>query len=543
MSPDSEHRIAAVGPGRVPGRADVSGKRAEALEASAPGRASRSGDRALHIADALSLYERGLTVALRRPEDAAGRRRGWVVRRLLLAADLTGLIVAFLLTQLVLGAGDGLGERGEFLLFFGTLPGWVLLARLYRLYDRDEERTNHSTVDDVVGVFHLVTISSWVFYALASLSGLAVPDFLKVFTFWVFAIAAVTLGRVAARAAARRTAAYVQNTVVVGAGEIGQLVARKILQHPEYGMNVIGFVDADPRERRADLEHLPVLGQLERLPEIVERFRIDRVFVAFSKESPTETLAVVRALRALDVQIDIVPRLFEVLGPSVEINTVEGIQLVSLSPARLSRSSRMIKRTFDIVVAAIALVATAPLFAYIVWRVKRDSPGPAVFRQTRLGMNMKEFRMLKFRTMKVETSADEHREYIGSTMDARALPQSSGLYKLERPSAVTEFGRWLRKTSLDELPQLINVLKGDMSLVGPRPCIPYETDYFKPHHFERFLVPAGLTGHWQVKARAHSTFGEALDLDVAYARSWSFALDLRLLCQTPLQLIRRGETA
>jgi lipopolysaccharide/colanic/teichoic acid biosynthesis glycosyltransferase len=127
-------------------------------------------------------------------------------------------------------------------------------------------------------------------------------------------------------------------------------------------------------------------------------------------------------------------------------------------------------------------------------------------------------------------------------MDPLAQASENGLYKLDQVEAVTPFGRWLRKTSIDELPQLINVLRGDMSLVGPRPCIPYETEHFEPHQFDRFLVPAGMTGLWQVMARAHATFGEALDMDVAYARGWSLGLDLRLLCRTPMVVLRQQGT-
>jgi undecaprenyl-phosphate galactose phosphotransferase len=129
-------------------------------------------------------------------------------------------------------------------------------------------------------------------------------------------------------------------------------------------------------------------------------------------------------------------------------------------------------------------------------------------------------------------------------MDAKAAPAGNGIYKLDRSDAVTRSGRWLRKTSLDELPQLINVLRGEMSLVGPRPCLEYELEHFEPHHFEHFKVPAGITGLWQVTARAHSTFGEALELDVSYARNWSLALDLVLILRTPFQLLRqRNATA
>jgi lipopolysaccharide/colanic/teichoic acid biosynthesis glycosyltransferase len=152
---------------------------------------------------------------------------------------------------------------------------------------------------------------------------------------------------------------------------------------------------------------------------------------------------------------------------------------------------------------------------------------------------MEPFEALKFRTMKVDTDDSAHRAFIRATMSASAEPTANGLYKLDRSDAVTRSGRWLRKTSLDELPQLINVLRGDMSLVGPRPCLEYETEGFEPHHFERFKVPAGITGLWQVTARAHSTFGEALDFDVAYARNWSLGLDVLLILRTPFELLRQ----
>ena len=141
-------------------------------------------------------------------------------------------------------------------------------------------------------------------------------------------------------------------------------------------------------------------------------------------------------------------------------------------------------------------------------------------------------------------SADDapHREYVRQIMHPGASPTSNGLYKLDRSADVTAFGRWLRHTSLDELPQLLNVLRGEMSIVGPRPCLAYETDLFEPHHFDRFLVPAGMTGLWQVTARARATLKEALDLDAAYARNWSLRLDLWLLARTPVTLVRGGST-
>jgi lipopolysaccharide/colanic/teichoic acid biosynthesis glycosyltransferase len=208
----------------------------------------------------------------------------------------------------------------------------------------------------------------------------------------------------------------------------------------------------------------------------------------------------------------------------------------------MSRSAFQLKRAFDVAASAALVLVTWPLFLAIAIWIRLDSPGPIFFRQTRLGLDQHPFVAFKFRTMRVETSDQAHREYIQHAMDSNVAPETGGLYKLDRGDSITRAGQWLRKTSLDELPQLFNVIRGDMSLVGPRPCIPYETQHFEPHHFDRFLVPAGITGLWQVKARAHSTFVEALEMDVAYARSRSFGLDFLLLLQTPLQLLRLRAT-
>ena len=189
------------------------------------------------------------------------------------------------------------------------------------------------------------------------------------------------------------------------------------------------------------------------------------------------------------------------------------------------------------------LVVLGPILILIAICIKLDSKGPVLFRQRRLGYDMNPFTVFKFRTMRVDTDEDEHRRYIERTLTHEAAPNSNGLYKLDRSESVTRVGRFLRKTSLDELPQLFNVLVGDMSLVGPRPCLDYETRGFADHHFERFLMAPGLTGLWQVTARARSTFGEALDMDVAYVRGWSLSLDLRLLMKTPFSLVRMRATA
>jgi exopolysaccharide biosynthesis polyprenyl glycosylphosphotransferase len=489
--------------------------------------------------------ERTLAVLARRRSSAV-KRRGALVRRGLLVADVTGLALAFVLTELWFGssgAADSLSIGNEYVVFLATLPLWLVFAKLYRLYDHDEERADHTTLEDLLGVFHLVTVGAFLLVLASWLTGIAYPNLDKLAGFWAAAIAFITVSRAGARFVCRRSPIYVQNTVVVGAGDVGQLVARKLRLHREYGINVVGLVDSSPRELRADLEGVPVLGAPDALPELIEAIGIDRVVIAFSGEEHEKTIELMRELRDLDVQIDVVPRLFEGLGPHVKLYSVEGLPMLGLPTVKRFPFSKRIKRLTDIAGAAVGLALTAPIFAYAAWRIRRESPGPVFFRQTRLGQDRREFTVLKFRTMVCDVDDAPHREYIKATMTSTATAGANGLYKLDRDDAVTPFGRKLRKTSLDELPQLINVLRGDMSLVGPRPCLAYETDHFKPQHFERFRVPPGMTGLWQVSARAHATFGEALDMDVTYVRSWSLGLDLWLLFRTPLHLLRLKGTA
>ena len=486
-----------------------------------------------------SVDDQTFALIMRRRQSRKPKDRGWLVRRLLLAGDVLGLSLGFLSAA---GASEAKwpGTWIGFAIFVASLPAWVVGAKLLGLYDKDEAEADHTTLDDLGRVFLLVTTGAFGFAVAASYT---TADMKQVLLFWVLGMVGVAGGRALARVTSRRTLTYLQNAVIVGAGDIGQLIGRKVLQHPEYGINLVGFVDAEPKERQSALGHLTILGTPEELPEIVRLLGIDRVIIAFSRDDPRQTLEIVRPLRQFKVQVDIVPRLFGIVGPNAEVHSLEAMPMLGLPPAKLGRSSMLLKRVMDIVGAALLLVFTAPLFAGFAWRIKRDSPGPIFFRQRRLGLNQREFTVLKFRTMHVNAGDGPHRDYIKSSMAGKGEQASNGLFKLERTEDMTRFGAWLRRTSLDELPQLINVLRGDMSLVGPRPCLPYEVEHFAPHHFERFLVPAGLTGLWQVRARAHSDFGEALDIDVLYARSWSLGLDLQLLLRTPLQLLRSTATS
>jgi exopolysaccharide biosynthesis polyprenyl glycosylphosphotransferase len=474
------------------------------------------------------------------------KRRGALIRRGLIAADVVGLALAFIVTELWFGssgAADDLSVGNEYVVFLASLPVWLVFAKLYRLYDHDEERADHTTLEDLVGVFHLVTVGAFLLILGSWLTGFAYPNLDKLAGFWACAIGFIVVARAGARAICRRSPIYLQNTVVVGAGDVGQLVARKLKLHTEYGINLVGLVDAAPRELRADLNGTKVIGAPDALPELVRALDIDRVVIAFSDAPHEQMLELMRSLRDLDVQIDVVPRLFEAVGPHVKMYALEGMPILGLPTVKRFPFSRQIKRAMDVAGALAGLLLSAPIFAYAAWRIRRESPGPVFFRQTRLGQDKREFTVLKFRTMTRDADDAPHREFMKRAMSSSAAAGENGLYKLEREDVVTPFGRTLRKTSLDELPQLINILRGDMSLVGPRPCLDWETELFQPHHFERFRVPAGLTGMWQVSARSRSTFAEALDMDVSYARGWSLGLDLWLILRTPLHVLRRKGTA
>lgn len=487
--------------------------------------------------------ERTLEILERRRASGGLRRRGWLIRRALLTADMAGLLVAFVVATAIFGVGGSptnrLGQAGEYVLFGLALPVWVLVAKLYGLYDKDEERTDHSTADDFSGVFHLVTAMSWLLLTAAYLVPIAKPSLAKVMVFWAAAITAVPLARAALRAYCRRRVVYLQNTAIVGAGEVGQTLARKLLRHQEYGLNLVGFVDARPRDLDEDLQHLALLGELDDLPELVRVLDIERVVFAFSRDGHAESLDLIRRLNDAGVQVDVVPRFFEVIGAGVDVHTVEGVPVVGLRPFRLPRSSQLLKRALDLLGAVGGLFLLAPLFVFTALAIKIDSPGPVFFRQLRAGAGTSMFRIWKFRTMSFDAEArkDDLRH-----LSVHARPGGDPrMFKVSDDPRVTRVGRVLRRFSIDELPQLFNVVVGEMSLVGPRPLILEEDRYVAENWTRRRLdLKPGMTGLWQVLGRSDIAFGEMVRLDYLYVTSWSLGKDLRLLIQTIPAVLRSG---
>jgi exopolysaccharide biosynthesis polyprenyl glycosylphosphotransferase len=464
------------------------------------------------------------------------RPRGWLMRRLLLAADLVGLTTAFLLAMAVAppaAVADRVSSTAEIALFIASLPFWVILARMHSLYDRDEERSDHSTVDDIFGVFQVVTIGTWSFFAVTHLTGLPHPTVTRMVVFWLAAIALLPPFRAAARGVGRRQAAYVQNVIIVGSGEVARSLESKIQYHREYRLRVVGFVDRDNRPCPGS-DDLEMIGSTDDLPALVREHSVHRVVIAFTTESHEQTLDVIRALQGSNVQIDIVPRMFEALGTNARLHTIEGIPLVGLPSSQLSASARFLKRSLDLVGAVAGLILLAPVFALIAVCIKLDSRGPVFFRQVRMGAGEQAFRVFKFRTM-VNDAEKRKSEVAHLNMHVKDDPR---MFKVPNDPRVTRVGAILRRTRLDELPQLLNVIHGEMSLVGPRPLILDEDQFVERWARRRLELKPGMTGLWQVLGASDIPFDEMTKLDYLYVTNWSLREDLRLIMLTLPALAR-----
>jgi exopolysaccharide biosynthesis polyprenyl glycosylphosphotransferase len=317
----------------------------------------------------------------------------------------------------------------------------------------------------------------------------------------------------------------VKKVLVVGCGEVGRSVMGSIIARPELGYKVVGFLDDDPDRQSQDIGRLRALGPTTALPSLVREYNIDEAIVALPWYSIEKIMAIMAQCERLNIQARIVPDLFQLRLNRVDIEQISGIPLIGVRDISIQGWNRAVKRMADIVLAAVGLVIAAPLMGLVAVVIKCESSGPILFPQTRVGRDGRLFTLYKFRSMAPD--ADEHKARL------KFLNEASGpIFKMRDDPRLTRVGRWLRRLSIDELPQLWNVIKGEMSLVGPRPPVPSEVEEYEPWHHKRLLVEPGITGLWQVSGRSELTFDEMVLLDLFYTENWSLWLDFKIIVRT-----------
>jgi exopolysaccharide biosynthesis polyprenyl glycosylphosphotransferase len=338
------------------------------------------------------------------------------------------------------------------------------------------------------------------------------------------AVQYVVLGRLHARGVG------VRRTIIVGAGEIGRTVMRTVVARPGLGYQVIGFVDDNPEKGETNIGRFEGLGAVNNLPELIEKEDIDEVIITLPWMYHRKIMGIVRACERRNVSTHIVPDLFQMSLSRVDVDDLGGVPLVGVREVGFGHRVRAVKRLMDVVGALLALTLGAPILGLIAVAIRLDSEGPIMFRQTRVGADGEAFDIVKFRSM--YQGAEERLE------DLRDMSEVDGpIFKMKDDPRVTPVGRILRRTSLDELPQLWNVLRGEMSLVGPRPPIPAEVAEYLEWHKKRLEVRPGMTGLWQVSGRSLLSFDEQCLLDIYYIENWSLWLDFQILLRTVPEVV------
>jgi exopolysaccharide biosynthesis polyprenyl glycosylphosphotransferase len=455
--------------------------------------------------------------------------RDYRIRRLLLAADLLALALALVVALTIFPPERAAAQIG---LGLATLPVWALIFKLYGLYDRDVKRISHTTVDDLPWIFHALLIGGLLLWLLYRAVPAGDVKALPVLGFAAIAMVAVPLARSIARRTTRRILGP-ERVLLVGDGAVIPALFRKMRAHPEYGLDPVGVVS--PHADDGAEYPVPLLGHVGDLDlaRMATTHKLDRLVVSHNHVDDATLLALMQGCRRLSLKLGLLPQAFDAIGPSAEIDDVEGVTVLGVNPAVLSRSSRLLKRTMDVVGASALLLMASPLMVLAAVAIKLDSPGSVFFRQKRIGKFGRRFRLVKFRTMVAD--AEQRRDGL--------LAQSGDPHwlLLQQDPRVTRVGRVLRITSVDELPQLWNVLKGEMSLVGPRPLIEAEGEQLSGWTRTRIDLTPGLTGLWQVLGRSNIGFEEMVKLDYLYVTNWSLWTDVRLLLRTlPAVMTRRG---
>jgi exopolysaccharide biosynthesis polyprenyl glycosylphosphotransferase len=495
----------------------------EAQAATSTGAATKT----LPAGDTVVALDRGRTAE--RGGVRAGRRDS-VRRHALALSDMVAIVGAYLLVWVVDPPPGTLVERAPLL---AALPLWVVVNKLLGLYDRDANLINKSSLDEFPAIAHSIVLGTGFVFLVG---GLVLPFHVyrhQALWFALLALATTPAARGFVRAFVRQRFSP-ERILVIGSGSVADMVCRKLAGHDEYGIELVGYVDESwtDREPATDLPHL---GEVDVFDAVAREHDVERVVVTFSSLSHEQLLDVISTAKRLKLKVSIVPRLFEAMGHSVEIDSVQGMTLMGLSGLSRTRSSLLLKRTIDVCGAGLGLLVLSPLLVVVAVAIKLTSPGPVLFAQRRIGRDNTPFRMLKLRTM--YEGSDRLKAELAHLNEA-----SEPMFKIERDPRVTPLGRFLRRMSVDELPQLWNVLRGEMSLVGPRPLIPSEDAHVIGWHRDRLDLTPGLTGPWQVMGRTSIPFHEMIKLDYLYVAEWSLWNDVKLLLRTaPVVLGAKGQ--
>ena len=341
-----------------------------------------------------------------------------------------------------------------------------------------------------------------------------------------------------------RSKIFQRNVLILGAGENGKHVAANLFLHDYIGLRVVGFLDDEVSEGTPVFNGATVVGNVSTMRDCVRRYDVGEILICFEKMDHTRMMEIMEQTMSLNAIVKIASPLYEIIPLRRAIEHYGSIPVIGVFQSGMSPDKEFRKRMFDVVVASFLLLFLLPLLVILAVVVKLDSPGPVLFHQARVGRNGKQFQLYKFRSMTVGADDDEERkrQMAAFIQDKKKYdPNAAVSTKIVNTGRVTRTGKWFRQLSLDELPQLLNVLKGEMSLVGPRPCLPYEWDHYEEWHKRRLSVTPGLTGIWQVSGRSIVGFEDMVILDLHYIQNASFFLDVRLMVKTiPVMLFGIG---
>jgi exopolysaccharide biosynthesis polyprenyl glycosylphosphotransferase len=472
------------------------------------------------LAGGLGLSQRELERPIREPNQRADvRRRDAIFRRSLALADLVAAASAALLVT-------GLAGHALAPVALLGLPLVVLVGKIVGSYDRDELIVNKATIDEAPRLFQLATSYTLLFSLLQREFVSAPLAAGQLGLVWVTMFVFTLVARGAARRLARGMAAP-ERCLFVGSEESAERLRAKLGALGGHPLLVGRMSIPDGGERSDAAEAASVLHR------VVQELRVHRVVIEPSEPQPQTTLDFVREAKGTGARVSLLPRILEVVGSSIEVDDVHGLTLLGVRQFGLSRSSTIVKRCFDVVGASCLLVLFAPLLAVLALLVRLDSAGPVIYRQTRIGRGGRPFTMLKLRTMVQGADA------LKPTL--RTRNEAVGLFKIADDPRLTHVGGWLRRYSLDELPQLINVLQGEMSLVGPRPLVSDDDAQITGLDRRRLYLTPGMTGQWQILGSARVPLSEMIKLDYLYVTGWSLWSDVKILLRTiPYVLARRG---